>query len=254
MFTFLTVKTTKERLHKVLKNMVTEKQLKRGEVFYNGLYTLPEYSSFFKKRIIRTRIYNDKKKKIKFYLKVLSLIPQIKFIGLSGTMAMSNAEREDDIDLFVITSRHRLWTGRFIAWFLAHIMGLGRQRKSKLIQDKVCLNLFFDEKNLKVPEKKRTFYVAHEILQLKPLINKDFIYERFLKANDWVYEIFPNAKIVRTGQCPVPTQKRHYISNTLENLLKRLQLTIIKRHQTSEIITDTQLWFFPDDFEKKIRL
>ncbi len=38
----------------------------------------------------------------------------------------------------------------------------------------------------------------------------------------------------------------------MEKILKGLQLYFINRHKTSEIILDTQLWFHPDDFGKKI--
>jgi hypothetical protein len=41
--------------------------------------------------------------------------------------------------------------------------------------------------------------------------------------------------------------------NFAELVLKTLQLSYINRHRTTEIITDTQLWFFPRDFEKKLR-
>jgi len=42
------------------------------------------------------------------------------------------------------------------------------------------------------------------------------------------------------------------LAEGIETLIKNLQLMLINRHKTSEIITDTQLWFFPDDYELKI--
>lgn len=44
------------------------------------------------------------------------------------------------------------------------------------------------------------------------------------------------------------------LTELLERLLKALQLFFIKKHKTTEIITDAQLWFFPDDFEKKMKV
>ena len=41
---------------------------------------------------------------------------------------------------------------------------------SNTITNKVCLNLFFDESDLAVPKFKRSEYVAHEVLQMKPLV------------------------------------------------------------------------------------
>lgn len=229
--------------------------------------------------------YNNSLKKIEkihLYLKLLSFFPQIKLVGLSGTVAMMNAKKNDDIDLFIITAKNRLWTGRLIAISIAKILGIKRNRvishKPLVIgqKDKVCLNLFFDEKKMEVPDHKKTEYVAHEILQMKPLINKDNTYQRFLRENKWVYKLFPNAKSVIFVETGIQCIKNYYIdsrlrgndrrkrgndkgedenilANIIEKVLKNLQLKLIKSHQTSEIITNSQLWFFPEDFEAKMK-
>ena len=182
---------------------------------------------------------------------------------------MFNAREEDDIDLFIITARNRLFTGRFIALLVAELFGL--RRKSHYPDhigvphhdketNKACLNLFFDERNLTVPNFKKTEYVAHEILQMKPLIDKDNIYLRFIQANKWVFKFFPNAKNQISNELLSFKIKnldfienfKFQIANSLEEILKKLQLYFIKKHQTTEIITDSQLWFHPDDFEKKL--
>jgi len=244
-------------------------------------YTLGEYcikrskikdqiSKFEKERQRRKLISEQKINKIKTYVNFLQKLPQIKLIGLSGTVAMNNAKVSDDIDLFIITASNRLWTGRLIATLLALMMGIKRPRRIKSYQssiisyqDKICLNLFFDEKDLSIPKYKRTEYVAHEVLQMKPLVNKDGVYEWFLKANEWVFGLFPNAVIKskikdQRSKPQIKVQKCfcrriiNLISLGIELLVKKLQLIIISRHRTSEIITDTQLWFFPEDFEKKM--
>jgi hypothetical protein len=43
--------------------------------------------------------------RVRLYLKILSFFPQIKLIGLSGSLAMMNADKDDDIDLFIITAK-----------------------------------------------------------------------------------------------------------------------------------------------------
>ena len=265
--TFLTTKTTKEKLLTVINNI--------------SLYTLGEYSIYnIKNYQIRRAISQKKIKIISHYIKILSLFPQIKLVGLSGSMAMMNAKKTDDIDLFIICASNRLWTGRLIAVAIAWLLRLKRKRKASRATDKVCLNLFFQENCLRVPTYKQTEYVGHEILQMKPLFNKDQVYERFLRANKWVFRLFPNAKevsILRLSLRPSAlrqslrleemmvskvepssiriSKKNNWVGNILnilENVLKALQLNIIKQHQTNEIITNSQLWFFPEDFEKKI--
>ncbi len=217
--------------------------------------------------------FKEKLKKVQLYIKLISLFPQIKLIGLSGSMAMKNPKSEDDIDLFIITEKKRLFTARFLATIISFIMGLKRSIGQNEAPNKVCLNLFFDESNLKVPKFKQTEFVGHEVLQMKPVIVKDNIYERFLEANLWVQAIFPNSSWimskVKSQKSKIQVKSQKYFKNFklltltsnfllltfnfIESILKNLQLTLINRHRTTEMITSTQLWFHPDDFEKKIK-
>jgi predicted nucleotidyltransferase len=235
--TFLSIKVAKEKLRQEFEK-----------------YTYPQYSKFLKKKVERKRYSLKKIKKISLFLKLISLFPSIKLIGLSGSMAMMNAKEGDDIDIFVITAKDRLWAGRLICLAIAELLGLRRKRRERRAKDKVCLNLFFDEKELEVPDNKKTKYIAHEILQMKPMINKDQIYERFLSANRWVVKIFPNAFMgkIRSKKGILKSGERKKLFDLFENSLKRIQLKSINKHKTNEIISDTQLWFFPNDFEKRI--
>ncbi|MFA5770479.1 MAG: hypothetical protein WC894_03225 [Patescibacteria group bacterium] len=256
--TFLRVKTNKQKLK----------------------YTPPQYSIKEVKNL-ELKIKNSENKlnnwRFRAYIKLISIFPQIKLVGLSGSISMMNATEDDDIDLFIITAKNRLFTGRLIALVLAQILGLRRSRErfrdsatQIFHKNKVCLNLFFDESNLKVPKFKQTEFVGHEVLQMKPIIVKDNIYERFLEANRWVYELFPNGKSksqILNLKSQIKLKRFKFkilnlfgtwnlgfrIFNKVESLLKKLQLTLINRHRTTEVVTSSQLWFHPDDFEKKIR-
>ena len=174
---------------------------------------------------------------------------------------MMNAKEDDDFDLFIITAKSRIFTSRLIALVLAQSLGLRRSRDSESLlshgdyKNKVCLNLFFDESDLNIPESKKNYYVAHEVIQVKPLVSKNNVYELFLYSNKWVYDIFPNAQpqFHQTLQNDKRSKSRMtFVGNYIELILKKVQKSIINRHKTTEIITDTQLWFFPEDFEEKL--
>ncbi len=266
-YTFLPVKTSKKQLKSELEKLKpVEKNLLKTQ-----RYTMVGYSNFFIKKLARERNSQKKINSLKTYLKLISLFPQIKLVGLSGTVAMMNAKGGDDIDLFIITSRGRLWTGRFVALLLAQILGIRRKRGERQAKDKICPNLFFDEKNLKIVKNKQTFFVAHELLQMKTLINKEGIVLKLFDANRWVFDLFPNAKLT-VKNLKFKTTKQNskltdfklltlilnfslltfnLICEWVELLLKKFQLSSIKKHQTREIISDSQLWFFPEDFEEK---
>jgi len=294
-------KTTKKRVEEVLGDLERQKKIKKIKDLKNvtryklqvaGKDTVGEYSKKLKIKNEKIKIekYNERyffsqekleNWRVRLYLKILSFFPQIKLIGLSGSLAMMNAGKNDDIDLFIITAKKRLFTGRIIALFLAEVLGLRKKfRKNKKspkifrfypmkadladLSEKVCLNLFFDESDLAVPEFKRNEYVAHEVLQMKPIINKDSAYEKFLKANSWVFEIFPNAREVVSIKYKVLSIKKKKSLNTgylilntffnkIEQSLKVFQLHLINHHRTTEIITNTQLWFHPEDFREKMK-
>ena len=238
--------------------------------------------------------------KFRLFLQLVTLAPSIKFVGLSGSVAMLNADEDHDLDLFIITGKNRLWTGRFIALLLTQLLGIRRSRHSGKVRrsvgprpeslldsgvvplsgtpqndnnetmkqcsnftrDKICLNLFFDESDPAVPKFKRSEYVAHEVLQMKPLIEKDNIYLRFIDANRWVFDIFPNTKndyrrlLTDYHRYSYPRKSVSHpwksLVNKIESILKKMQLYFIRKHQTTEIITENQLWFHPDDFAKKV--
>ncbi len=218
-------------------------------------YTLGEYS--IKSALIaqRSEIASDKVKKVKLYVWFLSRFPQIRLVGLSGSVAMGSASKNDDIDVFIITAKRRLWTARIISIVLAKIFGIHRSYQAHHVGDKVCLNLFFDEGDISVPRYKRSEYVAHEVLQMKPLVSKDSVYMSYLYANRWVFDIFPNAKNALYLKKPNSLKKRLnflLVGDLVEVIYLKFQLWLINKRRTTEIISKTQLWFFPHDFEDRL--
>lgn len=159
-----------------------------------GFYHLPIREEIVKIRQQR-RIYS--KLKLKLAEKVagiLRLIPWIKLIGITGALAMNNADKDDDIDLLIITAKNRLWLTRLFSVSLVELIGKRRRPGDKKVKDKICLNMLLDESHLTIPEKERDLFSAHEVCQMKPLWEKDRTYQEFLKANQWSQEFLPNWK------------------------------------------------------------
>ncbi len=253
---FFPKKITKDSLKEKLIGFEKKNKIITRKIGGENRYTLEGYSILFKKYTARTRNTKSKLQLIQRFISTLSWFPQIKLIGLSGSLAMMNAKFTDDIDLFIITERKRLWTGRFIAVAMAQFLGLRRKRGIKRAPDKICLNLFFDANDVVIPPSKRSTYVAHEVLQMKPLVNKNQTYEQFIQKNRWVFDLFPNSiDRVRDRKKSVNCEAlrvKGFIGDIVEKMLKKVQMYWITKHRTTELITQTQLWFHPDDFEKKV--
>lgn len=216
-------------------------------------YTMGEYSISISEVLKKEKNALRKKQKMEWYFRILSLFPQILLLALSGSVAMNQAKKDDDIDLFIIAERKRIWTARIICLVTASMLGLRRKRGVVVAKDKICLNLFIDATDMIIPLDKQTEYVAHEVLQMKPLIDKKNTYARFLEKNRWIGRFFPNADFPIPSRTKYPYSYGLFAGEVLEIILKKLQLFIINRHRTTERVTETQMWFFPDDFEKKLK-
>jgi len=198
--------------------------------------------------------------RFRIFLFFIKICPFVIYAGLSGSLAYGVAKKEDDIDLFIITAKDRLWSARFVLNLLAVFLMLKRKKYVDKASGKVCMNLFFSENDLVVPLRKQTEYVAREIVRMKTLVDKDNAYQRFISKNTWILRFFPNFeqkfRAVKKIEGKI-RKKRLGLFDFLEMCLRDLQLFIMRKNKISgEMILENQLWFFPDDFEtryKKLR-
>ena len=124
----------------------------------------------------------------------LRLIPWIKMVAVTGNLAMDNAEKNDDIDLLIVTARKRLWLTRLLTNFLVEIVANRRRPNDKEVKDKICLNMFLAEDHLKLSIREQNLFTAHEIYQLKPIWARNQLYQKFIQENLWCQKFLPNWK------------------------------------------------------------
>jgi len=225
----------------------------------HGYYCLKGREGIIEKRIEREQISKRKLQLTKKIVTILKYIPTIQLIGVSGSLAMLNADEDDDIDLFIIAKNKTLWITRLFVLFILQVFGVRRARNAKKTQDVVCTNMFIDETSLLLPKHMQNLYTAHEVIQMKPLFVREDMERKFLEANHWVQEYLPNAFAKGEG-LRVKGEERVPFT-LLESLARFLQLWYMKKHRTTEIITDTLLAFHPDDqsryvlkeFKKRIK-
>ena len=86
---------------------------------------------------------------------------------------MDNADKQDDIDFFIITAKGTMWTTRLCSAFLLSAAGLRRTPNQKQVANKICLNMFMQEGDLSLPASERDLFSAHEVLQMVPLWERE---------------------------------------------------------------------------------
>lgn len=176
---------------KNLENLNSKIQKKNNLYFLKGREEIVE---------IRQKREKESEKKIKITQRIANLlkfIPTIKLVGITGALAMNNANKDDDIDFLIITAKDRLWITRGLVVVLLRILGI--YRRPNKIKDKICPNMFLDESHLLIPKQEQDLFIAHEVCQLKPLWNKNQMYNQFIKQNLWVKKYLTNWKPLPVG-------------------------------------------------------
>ncbi|HZQ09784.1 MAG TPA: hypothetical protein VFD70_24620 [Anaerolineae bacterium] len=207
----------------------------------------------------------DKLARARKYARLLQLIPGVRFIGITGSLAMESAIPEDDIDFLIIASRNRLWLTR--ALVLSALLAWGVKRPDdgrSAYPNLICANIFLSEGDLHIPDE--NLFIAHEICQMMPLLGES-TYHAFLDANYWVRQFLPQWQPVsvefqdragwRRAQRVFEFAFGERIGARLDRELAQRQLQRIESkhargHNTNVKITPTQLRFHARDLSDYI--
>lgn len=188
----------------------------------------------------------------------LKTIPSIKMIGVTGALAMDNCKEEDDVDLLIVTSANSLWLTRFLIILFCPVLGIKRRKRGeKETKDKICFNLFLEENHLKIEFE--NLFLAHEICQVKPIYDKDGIYEKFVRENRWVSSFLPN--VFDSAKCKVQSAKSQFkvqslfspVFKILNKVAYKLQFWYMKPKMTVEKVSLHKAFFHPNDLSDKIQ-
>lgn len=227
-----------------LKNLLVNPLIEKKEDYY----FLKGRENIVAQRKKREIISERKLQKAKKIAVLLSKIPAILYIGVSGSLAMKNAKVTDDIDLFIITKKNTLWISRLIAIIFLSITGNLRRYGQKTTEDIFCINMWIDSAHLEFSIKRQNIYTAHELIQLYGLYDKSRIYSELLTKNNWIQTFFPNIKV----QTYKKTVERKSLMILFEPFAKTLQLWYMKKHITTETINEGFVAFHPNDYTGKI--
>ncbi len=228
----------------------------------NGYLFTRDRESIVEKRLKRIKESKIKLEYARKIIRKLFLVSTVMFIGISGNLSMLNSETKDDIDLFVIVKKNRIWITRFFLIAMLKFMGVYRKKGEKNVSNKFCLNMLIDETSLKLPSKFQNLYTAHEVSQLMPIRERGEIYKKFIESNSWISDFLPNIK--------EEIDKREIIHHTdklfenlfsvillipfLEFFARILQLHFINKSITTETVNNNFLAFHPRDYKSEVLL
>lgn len=188
------------------------------------IYRLGEFYSLENNYAYAQRRINGNEKErglIKVAERVASFLakfPYVRGVAISGSLSMSLAENTSDIDLFIITSKNRLWIARSILHCFKKITFIINK------QHLFCMNYFIEENHTEIAEK--NIYTATEVATLLPL-QGSVAFEKFYTANRWMNTFLPNKylRVSRAKKIKDPWIKwliEKMLNNTIGNKLDDL--------------------------------
>lgn len=230
------------KIKRELEKLTDEKVIKKAK----GKYLI----SGIKRYDIEKRAKNTEEiiRKNKPTIKILSKVPWIKMIAITGSVANQNTEMGADIDLLFITEKDRLWISRGFVFLILKTLGKLPADKSKR---EICPNIFIDESNMAWAKKKRNLYVAQNIISMKPFTWRDNIYFEFIRANKWITNYYVNFKI----NFPKKNEVKKHESITMkfiESIARKRQIKYMKKDITTEVVNQRLIHFNKNDSSKKI--
>jgi len=174
-------------------------------ISYNGYFMLPGRLSLYDKRIEYQKISDQKWKKLLKISFWLQMVPYMRAVFVTGSLAIGNVHKKSDLDLLIVTAPGRIWFSRFLISVLISLFGMRRKRFDKIAPDKICLNHYITEKSLKIPFK--SLYAAQVYAHMIPIWSKEQkTIDEFERLNSWISEYVCDWKI-----------KRNYRFRTISN-------------------------------------
>lgn len=239
--------------YKFLDNLDFENNLSdlvtRGKVkFKNNVYYLS--STKIKDRDKKYSSSLNTYEKIAFLPKIFERIPFIKMVSVTGSLASYYFdENSDDIDLFVIVEKNRVWLTRFFLVLIFKILNIYINNKSPEI--KLCPNFYISDEFDSWDKSKHNIYTAHEIIMMQPIYQIEDTYFKFLNANKWILDFYPNFGINENIESPKYI-KDWSILDIVDSLIMFFQKIFMAKGSGHEVLKKNFIHFNKHDHSQTI--
>jgi hypothetical protein len=191
----------------------------------------------------------------------LKKISWIKAAGVTGALAVNNAQTSDDLDFIIIVEDNRLWLSRLK--LLAYLVITGQKLfffSTK--KDKWCFNLWLESSALNLTGAKQSIYGAYEAKQIDWFYDPEQLFQDFYQKNQWIEKYLFDCSLAGFGQAELAEEslmrvgekksRSAGLKNIVLNWLNRLAYAAQKKYvlkKTNVASTNLSLEqaFFHDD-------
>ena len=230
-----------------------------------GYYTLSGKIDLVSERLQRHAIAQEKWKLTVRVARFLALVPFVRGLAGSGSLAIDNTKPTSDLDLLVISRRNRIWTARLGLLIVTQFLGRRRKYWNEQAPDMVCLNHYITDGSLTMPHDIQNLYTAVQYTSLVPVFNPEVV-QQFQQANGaWIRQYvmaMNDMPLVHRNTVRLSSAGRWIkqlveglllepIGDGIEKIAEKIQRSFIQRHQgvgrAGRIaVSNSELAFHPD--------
>lgn len=231
---------------------------------HSGFVYLNRRKNIVQERQIRKKFSRQKLGIAEKGVKKITWIPYIKAVFVCNTLALGHAEKESDIDLLIVTRKHRIWTTRFFVTLVLSVLRL--RRHGRHVTDRLCLSFYVTEDALDFSHiliDDPDIYFAYWIATLLPLYDPENVEKKIHRQNTWLNLLLPNlapgysSVVVQCKKNKILSQGLNtlHIGDLIERALKWVQRkrmmftkgSVRDLPDTRVVISDTMLKFHEND-------
>jgi hypothetical protein len=117
------------------------------------------------------------------YIKKITWVPGLRMIAVVNSLSMNATHEGSDIDLFIITSKNRMWLSRVLITFTFWVHWVWRHHED--IAGNFCLSFWVEESALSLSKiaLENDIYLTFWAYYMKPILADDQIWEEFSQSN-----------------------------------------------------------------------
>jgi len=198
----------------------------------NGFIVLKGYEQLFQVRAHNKQVSIEKMQTAKVFADyLLNGKSYLKILAVCGSVAYGSADEDDDIDLFIVAEKDRMWIAFARALIRARIMNTTGLLLGKHVD--FCLSYVQDEKNFEkeISDRKNLLF-AREFLSVKLLRGQEYYYALLDKAG-WIRECLPalyRLKQLKNNESASPDEA--YSSSTLLSIVNMVMYVSLGSYLT----------------------
>lgn len=228
-----------------------------------GYFTMKGRLSLVSKRLRRHAIAQDKWKIVKRCAPFLALVPFVRALAGSGSLAVDNTKYTSDLDIFVIVKEGRIWTARLLLLAVSALLGRRRAYGDQHAPDMLCLNHYITDSSLLISRDIQNVCMAMQYACLVPIF-EDSLLRKFHQRNQgWMSTFVSTATrphvlhrytlVLHRGVLFVKEQVEKILlepfGDSIEYFAELLQRYVISRHRSPRgriVLAYHELAFHPD--------